>query len=115
MADHLAGRTPLFEATYRMRHKSGRWIWIAARGAASFGPDGKPRRFVGTLTDISDEIEARQALAEREAQLRTILTVAPAAIVTLDRSARIRQFNPCAERMFGWRAEEVRGSMPACC
>jgi PAS domain S-box-containing protein len=109
MADHLAGRTPLFEATYRMRHKSGRWIWIAARGAASFGQNGKPRRFVGTLTDISDEIEARQALAEREAQLRTILAVAPAAIVTLDESARIEQFNPCAERMFGWRAEEVRG------
>ena len=66
MADHLAGRTPLFEATYRMRHKSGRWLWIAARGAASFGPDGKPRRFVGTLTDISEEVEAREALAERE-------------------------------------------------
>ena len=109
MADHLAGRTPLFEATYRMRHKSGRWLWIAARGAASFGPDGKPRRFVGTLTDISEEVEAREALAERESQLRAILAVAPAAIMTLDEHARIEQFNPCAERMFGWRADEIRG------
>ena len=73
MADHLAGRTPLFEATYRMRHKSGRWLWIAARGAASFGPNGKPRRFVGTLTDISEEVGAREALVERESQLRAIL------------------------------------------
>ncbi len=109
MAEHLANRTPLFEATYRMRHKSGRWLWIAARGAASFGSDGKPRRFVGTLTDISEEVEARNALAEREAQLRTILAVAPTAIITLDERARIEQFNPCAERMFGWRAEEIRG------
>ena len=109
MADHLAGRTPLFEATYRMRHKSGRWLWIAARGAASFDPKGKPRRFVGTLTDISEEVEAREALAERESQLRAILSVAPAAIMTLDEQARIEQFNPCAERMFGWLTDEVRG------
>jgi PAS domain S-box-containing protein len=108
MDDHLAGRTPLFDATYRMRHKSGRWLWVAARGAASFGPNGKPRRFVGTLTDISEEVEARQALSERESQLRAILAVAPAAIVILDEQARIEQFNPFAERMFGWLADEVR-------
>jgi PAS domain S-box-containing protein len=109
MADHLAGRTPVFEATYRMRHKSGRWIWIAARGAVSFGPGGVPRRFVGTLTDISDEVAAKQALAERESQLRAILQVAPAAILTMDENARIEQFNPGAERMFGWMADEIRG------
>jgi PAS domain S-box-containing protein len=92
-----------------MRHTSGRSLWIAARGAASFDPNRKPGRFVGTLTDISEEVAAREALAERETQLRVILAVAPAAVMTLDEHARIEQFNPCAERMFGWKADEIRG------
>ena len=29
---HLDGKTPFFEAEFRMRHKDGHWIWILDRG-----------------------------------------------------------------------------------
>ncbi|MGZ8921386.1 MAG: PAS domain-containing protein, partial [Limisphaerales bacterium] len=32
VAAHLAGQTPLFDEEYRVRHKSGHWIWILDRG-----------------------------------------------------------------------------------
>jgi len=44
---------------------------------------------------------------EGEAALRALTSVALDALVTLDADQRILSFNPAAERMFGYRAEEV--------
>jgi two-component system sensor kinase FixL len=56
------------------------------------------------------ETEAAAAgLARREAHLRSILDTVPDAMVVIDEQGLIRDFSPAAERMFGWRAEEVGG------
>lgn len=48
-------------------------------------------------------------LAHREAHLRSLLDTVPDAIVVIDEGGLIRDFSPAAERMFGWRGDEVRG------
>ncbi|GFO68343.1 hypothetical protein GMLC_19220 [Geomonas limicola] len=61
--DHLAGKTPLHAAEYRMRCKDGQWIWIRDRAMiVEYGPDGAPLRMCGTHEDISDRkaLEAKQ-------------------------------------------------------
>jgi PAS domain S-box-containing protein len=51
---------------FRMRHASGRWIWVMSRGRiAEFTPDGQARRMVGTLVDITD-LKAAQAAREQQ-------------------------------------------------
>ncbi|HEX6178527.1 MAG TPA: PAS domain S-box protein, partial [Thermoanaerobaculia bacterium] len=65
-------------------------------------------RIVVTLfmRDISD-----RARAEREARLiQAIVNAAPFAIISVDGDARILSWNPAAEKMYGWRAADVRGS-----
>lgn len=52
---YLKGRLSEYSNTFRMRHKSGRWIWIRARGTVIQDDNDKPSRFVGTVTDISAE------------------------------------------------------------
>lgn len=49
------------------------------------------------------------ALHEREAQTRVILDTTVDAIITIDEQGLIESFNPAAERMFGYGAEEVIG------
>lgn len=50
---HLAGETPYFEATYRLRANDGTWIWVLDRGkVVSMDVDGVATRMTGTLKNI---------------------------------------------------------------
>ncbi len=51
---------------------------------------------------------------EREALLQAIIETTPDALITIDEAGLIRIFNPAAERIFGFRAEEVIGQNVRC-
>ena len=54
MADHFAGRTPVYAVEHRIRCKDGHYIWIASRGkVVSRDASGRALRMTGTSTDIS--------------------------------------------------------------
>jgi PAS domain S-box-containing protein len=78
--DCRQGRQEHFALKYRIRHRSGRWIWVMDRGKA-FNRDaaGNPQRAAGTCLDITEQYEAELQLtdqAERLRQLsRTLLSV----------------------------------------
>jgi two-component system sensor kinase FixL len=50
-----------------------------------------------------------QAVAQREAHLRSILETVPDAMVVIDEAGLMRDFSHAAERLFGWTAAEVAG------
>ncbi len=106
--------------------------WQVARG--DLGPG--PRRFLGremdecreafvsalrTIFDQRREIESKNAelsvllqfqkvkLAETEAVHLSILSTAHEAIITIDSDMRVIAFNPAAEIMFGYSADEIVG------
>ena len=55
---HLAKREPFYECEYRMRHKSGKWVWILDRGQVMhWTRDGQPLRMSGTHQDITKKKE----------------------------------------------------------
>ena len=74
-----------------------------------FDEDGEPLRVVGTLQDITERRRAEDRLRESEARIRTILDTAVDGIVTIDTDSIIESFNRAAERLFGYRADEVIG------
>jgi len=56
LKSHLEGCTESYESTYRMRARDGSWKWILDRGkVVSRLPDGRPKRMVGTHTDMSGQ------------------------------------------------------------
>jgi PAS domain S-box-containing protein len=57
----------------------------------------------------SAEQAALNALRESEAQMRAILSTAVDGIITINDRGVIELFNPAAERIFGYKAEEVLG------
>jgi diguanylate cyclase (GGDEF)-like protein/PAS domain S-box-containing protein len=56
---------------------------------------------------VTRDAERRQALG----RLTALLGEVPAAIMELDLDGRIRTWNPAAEKMFGWAADEVLGKV----
>jgi PAS domain S-box-containing protein len=68
LADHLDKGTP-YDVEYRHRHSSGEYRWQRSRGIAVRDDSGKPRRMVGTISDITDRREAEAALIRSRAML----------------------------------------------
>ncbi len=64
---------------------------------------------VVTFMDISERVEAEQALRESEARKSAIMASALDAVLTIDHEGLIMDFNPAAERIFGLRREEAVG------
>jgi two-component system sensor kinase FixL len=57
----------------------------------------------------NQEQPSDETLREREARLRAILQSAVDGIIAIDERGAIQSFNPAAERLFGYREEEVLG------
>jgi PAS domain S-box-containing protein len=66
--------------------------------------------FFSTIArDITASRRAAEALQEANNRLRTLVQASPLAIIAVDLKGRVISWNPAAERMFGWRQEEVLG------
>ncbi|MCX5688890.1 MAG: PAS domain-containing protein [Planctomycetota bacterium] len=77
LEDHFAGKTPVYEATFRVRHRNGSWRWVTGRGVViERDACGAPTRMVGTQTDITDRMEAEESLRHAADILRNMEQVA---------------------------------------
>lgn len=73
---HLEGKTPVYEAEYRLRTKSGRWRWVHDRGTVvERDAQGKPLRMSGTQHDITARREAEDALHQAHIRLTVLQEV----------------------------------------
>lgn len=54
---HMRGETPYYNTQYRMRAKSGEYVWFQVRGKISPDPYTRTRRFAGSMIDITESKE----------------------------------------------------------
>ncbi|MBA4610179.1 PAS domain S-box protein [Stappia taiwanensis] len=80
----------------------GRWLRVYERQT----PDGQT---VGLRIDITELKRREEALKLSESRLGAVVTAALDAIIVIDEFGRIREFNPAAERVFGYAKDEVMG------
>jgi PAS domain S-box-containing protein len=71
--------------------------------------DGAIRNYIAIKQDITERKQAHEALTETLDMLRAAIHASPVAIAILETDGRVRMWNPAAERIFGWREEEVLG------
>jgi len=68
--DGLGASGNLTQWEYRLRHKTGRWVWIrSVARAIGYNDVGCPLRVVGTLTDISEDKAAEAQTRRLESEL----------------------------------------------
>jgi PAS domain S-box-containing protein len=91
LATIAAGEVDHIDAEYRVRTAAGAWKWIRSKGrVVAHDRDGKPTRFAGTVSDITEFKEVGDRLRRSEALHRAIAGSIPGGAVFLaDESLRI--------------------------
>ena len=91
---HLRGETEFYQTEYRMRTKTGEYIWVLDRGQALFDADGRAVRMAGSHTDITEQRAAEADVRERTEQLNAIFELSPDGFVSFNRAGLVSYVNP---------------------
>ena len=102
-----------FEFEVRARRFDGVYRWFQSRGCPLRDANGHVVRWYNLLIDIDERKRAEEELRLSEARKAAILDSALDCIVTIDHEGCIIEFNPAAERTFGYRRDEVLGQQLA--
>ncbi len=93
-----------------MLSKSGEVVWILSRAkAVEYDPQGRPRRLVGTHTDITLRKLAEQALAASEESYRGLMKQASDGIFITDEWGHYLDVNQAGCDMLGYTRQEILG------
>ncbi|HEX3125068.1 MAG TPA: two-component regulator propeller domain-containing protein [Rhodanobacteraceae bacterium] len=71
LRDHLQGRAPTFECSYRTLDVRHEWVWILTRGRAQRDAKGRAVRISGTTHDIAELKRAEEALRALNEELES--------------------------------------------
>jgi PAS domain S-box-containing protein len=69
IASFHANREPYSNHLFRARHGDGSWRWLRSRGRVTYGSDGEAIRSVGSVGDVTEEVEAREQLRQAKEEL----------------------------------------------
>ncbi len=103
-----AGGGP-FVAEYRMIAKSGRVVWLRDESRAVYDSEGRPLFLQGVALDITKDKKAEEDLKEANDRLSVLVQALPLAIIGIDLHGKVTSWNTAAERIFGWRQDEIIG------
>jgi PAS domain S-box-containing protein len=101
-----------YRLDHRVRRPNGDVRIVEARASVESDESGTPRRLVGTILDVTDRRrieEAFQGGAGGSALMTQIVEHSHDAIISAALDGVVTTWNPAAERILGWRANEIIG------
>jgi len=105
----LKERDSVHGLEYDMRRKDGTIFSVLVSAIAIKDSTGQFVRSHASVVNVSERMRAESDLSESEARNAAILHAALDCIVSIDSQGTIIEFNPAAERTFGYSREEVVG------
>lgn len=108
LAKHLTGKRSQFKCEYRLRHSDGTYRWFLTRGTSLWDNDGNAYRIAGSQTDITARKSLENSLHQEKKLAQITLHSIGDAVITTNRHGCIENFNPIAEQITGWRADEAK-------
>ena len=110
--EHLAGETDEFEAEYRVLGGENSYRWVLDRGTTEQRDSlGHPQGITGVLIDIDPIKRAQLTIARLSARYQQLFASANEGIYVINTQGEIEMMNLAAQRLTGWREEEVLGKM----
>ncbi len=92
----------------RYIHKNGRIVYGLISVSLLRDQDGNPLYFIAQINDITESVEAKEALKNTLNDLQTLMdATTQVAIIETDLNGIIRKFNKGAENLLGYTSDEV--------
>jgi PAS domain S-box-containing protein len=109
----LKTKTP-YAIDFRLILPDGRVKYVQQQCETYYDHD-RPTRSIGTVQDITDRKLVELNLIKTNSLLNAVIQASPAAIIDLDLEGKVKSiWNPAAEKMLGWTAQEAIGeSLPS--
>jgi PAS domain S-box-containing protein len=101
--EHLEARDEQLHGTiqYRLRRRDGSYVWIEAFGASVRDEKGFARRFIASITDISERRAQEEALATERARLDLVVSAQKVGIVDWDGRTHATYYSPRFKEILG--------------
>jgi len=110
LEEYFSGRTNVYHAECRMKHKDGHWVWIMDRGKIiSRDENGNPEWVYGTHINISELKETQEKLQKATNRFKGIFNSTYHFIGLLDTNGIMLEVNQPALDFGGISQEEVVG------
>lgn len=113
VAAYREARTPNYSLHYRLVTATGEVRWFDDVTTVDFDAEGMPLHFQGVLADVTDRVQAAQAVARSEEKHRRILETAGEGFIMMDEDLRLVWANDAYCDMLGYAPHELVGRRPA--
>ncbi|HBA59565.1 MAG TPA: hypothetical protein DCZ92_01830 [Elusimicrobia bacterium] len=92
-----------------LKTRDGAPLSVSTTSSFYTDKDGQIAGVEGVFRDITKRKQAEERLAEKDATFRAITAAAHNAILMMDGAGNVAFWNPAAEKMLGWTADEAMG------
>ncbi len=107
---YFTSKAPKYEIDFRLKTKGGAYRWILGRGrVVEYDSENKPKRMIGTHSDITDRKSAEDFLRISEEKYRTLFDTMKQGVVYQDSEGKIISVNHAAEEMLGLNFKQLKG------
>lgn len=106
--DYLNHRQQQFYCEYRLLYRKECYRWILTRGVALWDDNDVPYRLAGSHTDVTSRKSLEQDLFREKELAQITLQSIGDAVITTDAHGYIKDFNPVAEKLTGWKARDAK-------
>jgi PAS domain S-box-containing protein len=103
----LAGDVP-YDVVYRIKNRNDEWRCWSARGKALRDAAGKPYRWIGSITDITDRRRGEEELTQSERKYRTLHETMMDGFVRVGIDGSITECNEVYRAMLGYSESELK-------
>ena len=94
---------------FRISKKDGNLIYVEERGIILRDDEGKPSSYLSVMRDITERMEADEALRASEEKYRLHFENVNDVVLSVDRGFRITSISPSVETILGYKPEELIG------
>ena len=109
--NEVLARGQRFDKEYRIiRHSDQAVRWVHGLGRLEFDPEGRPRRMLGTIQDITERKQVEQELRASEVRYRRLFEAAKDGVLVLDAgTGMVVDVNPFLVQLLGFPREAFVG------
>lgn len=107
---HFKGETAVYSVEHRLRHKSGKWIWVLDAGKVLKRDEtGRPLRALGIQLNLTEQKEAQQLLGKAKKESDAIIRNFLDSLIVVREDLTISRVNKATCRLLGYTEDELLG------